>query len=491
MSNFDPRLKLVLGPPGTGKTTRLLNIAEEEMAGGVMPNQIAFVTFTRKGAEEAMTRAKTKFKLSNKDLPYFRTLHSLAFRELGLTKQQTMTKQQLAQLGEALRLNFGKPGAMPGPRDSLGGKYLRIMDMARANGVSTDAIRWKYPDVDTADWGGLHQFIRSYEQYKTDLGLWDYTDMIHGAATEVPPLDIKVAIIDEAQDLNMAQWRMAQHVFSRAQRVYIAGDDDQAIYRWNGAAVDHFIGLRGEQEVLGRSYRLTAPVYNTAVGVLRRIRNRFSKDWRPRPGPGSVNRLSSINHLRELVLNGDSWMFIAPTSYQLGAMRSFLYQTGVPFTDGQRKSVNSKAIKAIMAWQRLLRGEAIPQPHARLVCDNLSIRRDLTRDTYTMAQLGPPTTEQWYDAFVGIKPQIRAYYRMCLRNGQDVLGDTAVHLSTIHQVKGGEADNVVLATDITPRVAEMHRTFPDDLHRLMYVGVSRAKHNLFLFGHSDRDQYTI
>ena len=54
---------LILGPPGTGKTTRLISIMEKEIARGVKPERIAFVSFTKKATEEAADRAAEKFGL--------------------------------------------------------------------------------------------------------------------------------------------------------------------------------------------------------------------------------------------------------------------------------------------------------------------------------------------------------------------------------------------------------------------------------------------
>ena len=43
--------KIIFGPPGTGKTTRLLNIVEQELRIGVPPDRIAYLAFTRKAAQ--------------------------------------------------------------------------------------------------------------------------------------------------------------------------------------------------------------------------------------------------------------------------------------------------------------------------------------------------------------------------------------------------------------------------------------------------------
>ena len=47
------------------------------------------------------------------------------------------------------------------------------------------------------------------------------------------------------QDLSPLQWDVAHVIEKHSERIYCAGDDDQAIYRWAGADVDHFIGLNG------------------------------------------------------------------------------------------------------------------------------------------------------------------------------------------------------------------------------------------------------
>ena len=74
----------IFGPPGTGKTTTLLNMVDKALADGVPSHQIAFLAFTRKAAHEARDRAAERFNLVAKDdLPYFRTLHSLAYRMVG------------------------------------------------------------------------------------------------------------------------------------------------------------------------------------------------------------------------------------------------------------------------------------------------------------------------------------------------------------------------------------------------------------------------
>ena len=98
-------VKMIFGPPGTGKTTKLLKVMEEELK-KVSPDEIAFVSFTRKGSYEGKMKAKQKFHLSDTDLPYFRTLHSLAFQELGVNRQDMIDRNHYKDFSRALGMHF-------------------------------------------------------------------------------------------------------------------------------------------------------------------------------------------------------------------------------------------------------------------------------------------------------------------------------------------------------------------------------------------------
>ena len=82
---------IILGPPGTGKTTTLLNLVDQFIQDGIRPRQIGYFSFTKKAATEAATRAADKFGLdAENDLAFFRTLHSYAFNQLGMTREKMM-----------------------------------------------------------------------------------------------------------------------------------------------------------------------------------------------------------------------------------------------------------------------------------------------------------------------------------------------------------------------------------------------------------------
>ena len=96
------QVEIIYGPPGTGKTTALLNIVETALARGVKPERIAYLAFTRKAANEAIERAMAKFNLDEDRFPYFRTLHSMAFKQLGIRRDEVMTDSHFKNLGKLL-----------------------------------------------------------------------------------------------------------------------------------------------------------------------------------------------------------------------------------------------------------------------------------------------------------------------------------------------------------------------------------------------------
>ena len=86
--------------------------------------------------------------------------------------------------------------------------------------------------------------------------------------------------------------------------------------------------------------------------------------------------------------------------------------------------------------------------------------------------------QDWMTVLKSIPSEEREYLRSCLRNNQKFHVDPKIVISTIHQSKGGEADNVVLLTDMGRRSWES--LGEDEENRVWYVALTRTRETLYL-----------
>ena len=75
--------------------------------------------------------------------------------------------------------------------------------------------------------------------------------------------------------------------------------------------------------------------------------------------------------------------------------------------------------------------------------------------------------------------------------GENIKGEPRIRVSTIHQAKGGECDNVVILLDLGRIVYKSYTKNPDDEHRVFYVAVTRAKENLYIIEAQTHQGYRI
>jgi superfamily I DNA/RNA helicase len=491
---------IVLGPPGTGKTTYLLEKVEFFLQNGISPTRLGYVAFTKKAANEALSRAVENFGYDPKELSYFRTLHSLCYHWLGLTRSDVMTRTNLRDFSKAIgeRINSAWEGENMMSLNSKGDTMLFLENMAR-NKCIDYTVQWNGANSDIA-WMHFEWFIKNYVEYKHSNFLVDYTDMLEMfiASSGSPRLD--VLIVDEAQDLSALQWQCVEKLAQNVEQVYIAGDDDQAIYRWAGADVEHFINLEGANTYLRQSYRVPRKVHDVALGIVKRIRNRKEKLWEPKTEEGSVTYHTNFEHVD---LSQGDWLFLARNNYLLNSVEHYLKLNGRVYQRKNKPSVTENLVIAIKDWESLRKGESVEAARIRKIYGYMKVGKGVKKGYKTLKtvrddlrlNLAQLTEDHgllvdciWHECFELIGNTQREYLISCLRQGEKLLS-SKIRLNTIHASKGGECDNVVLLTDIASKTWEELYTNPDNECRAFYVGVTRTKRNLHIVRGKTRKEF--
>ncbi len=481
---------IVFGPPGTGKTTFGMKFIEDQLEKGIDPSTIGYIAFTRKAANEAKERAQEKFNLTDEDLLYFRTIHSLCFMQLGMNPSGIMQKPHFIELGKLLGVEVTGMGLMNEEAYNLsmpiGDRLFFLDNLSRITRTTLKDVYNNTVD-DDLNYDQLVIASKTLRDYKKKHKLKDFTDLLDEWLVKGSVPRLNSLFVDEAQDLSKIQWEVVQKIGERVPLKYAAGDDDQAIYRWAGAAVDEFINLPGDKQVLSKSYRIPEVVHTMATDLLKNIGKRQPKKFAHNGNKGSC---SYYYGAEEIDMSKGTWLCLGRNAYLLKEYERICEVNGFPYESPSRKPLQSATLRAIKDWTKLGKGETIVGKRLKTIrrFHGFKMKIDDER-VYTLADL-PVSYDEWYDAFTRIDPKLREYFLAARRQGE-TLNKPRILINTIHGVKGGEADHVAIMTDMAARSHRYMEMFPDDEHRVFYVALTRAKESIHIISPNSRLFYEI
>ncbi len=318
-------------------------------------------------------------------------------------------------------------------------------------------------------------------------------DMIENGDVEAAKIVKSVLVIDEAQDMSADDYRLIQALMKRNEemRVIAVGDDDQNIYAFRGSDSKHLQSLVIDHSAtlyeMTANYRSAQEIVTTANQFVQRIPNRMKRTpiKAATSERGTVNTFPSGTKFafKDSAIEGTTAILTRTNeqalqvAYQLEqqGIHSILVQSGNGF-----RFINLAEIRYFV--------KHLGSEGSVISKDIWQAAKERTCQTYATSQLLPAIKHFWTD-FEQIN---RTIYRSDLRqfllesDVEDFISfdNQSVFVSTIHKAKGREFDTVHLF------VSDPNTTNPEDL-RTIYVGLTRARRNLYIYNNPVLDQNNI
>jgi DNA helicase II / ATP-dependent DNA helicase PcrA len=374
---------LVLAGAGSGKTRvvtfRIANLIKHRTA----PQRILAVTFTNKAAAEMQERiiglmGKLKAR------PQISTFHAHCVRVL---------RRHARVLGYPDRFAIYDRG----DQESLARSVLREIrvpsELMRPSDLLFQISRWKTVSIRPPDAAKEaqsdkeHLAAMGYRRYQKSLqtaGAMDFDDLLllteelfekHAAVRKAEAALFDHLLVDEYQDTNGSQYRIIKALASEHRNLCVVGDDDQSIYGWRGADVQHILRFARDWPDakvirLEFNYRSTAAILEIANRLIAFNKTRHDKVLRAARMGGEPPRIlqynSEMDEARETVadirrrletdkLEPRDLAILFRTNEQPRAFETELRKAKIPYVIlGSQSFFDRKEVKDILSYLRVI-----------------------------------------------------------------------------------------------------------------------------------------
>ncbi|HUR51952.1 MAG TPA: ATP-dependent DNA helicase [Mycobacteriales bacterium] len=255
---------LVLAGPGTGKTTTLVEAVARRVEGGLRPDEVLVLTFSRKAAAELRDRITARLGTPTAG-PSAWTFHAFCYalvREhqppdlYGEPLRLLSGPEQDVVLRDLLRGSLDLGRRWPEPlRTALTTRGLAeevraLLSRAREVGLDPEDLAALAVREGREDWQALASFFTEYLDVLDAQGAVDYAELVHRAVllAEQRSAELRgryrAVFVDEYQDTDPAQERLLQALAGQGRDLVVVGDPDQAIYAFRGADVAGILRFR-------------------------------------------------------------------------------------------------------------------------------------------------------------------------------------------------------------------------------------------------------
>ncbi len=285
---------LIVAGAGAGKTKTMVHRIAHIISLGNSPSQILAVTFTNKAAKEMRERAIELLKSTNttsRDIPFISTFHSLGvflLRKFGAYggKVKRFTILDDSDTNSLIKESLQSMGLDPKTNEPRAIKSI-ISRSANALLNPEDLMSESNPTYRLA--GRVWQ---SYKNLKEKQQSLDFDDLL---LQSIDILENNKEVrtwcqdtwhyihIDEYQDTNEVQYRIAKALSGNRKNLCVVGDSDQSIYSWRGANIKNILEFEkdypeAEVVLLEENYRSTKTVISAANEVIKQNNHRQPKN---------------------------------------------------------------------------------------------------------------------------------------------------------------------------------------------------------------------
>ncbi|MEO6207337.1 MAG: ATP-dependent helicase [Candidatus Limnocylindrales bacterium] len=482
---------LCVAPAGSGKTTTLIARIAWLIDEGAAPETIAAITFNKRAAEELAGRLDAA--LAPLGIPphtvRVRTFHALGreiLRDAGVDVSHLMDRSAL--LGELF------PDL---PKESHGTYDTVFSRLKLEYAVTADEVA-KDPGA-----GPIARAFVRYEQALTERGALDFDDLVRRSLTCLDDDAALLArwrsrcahlLVDEVQDVDRSQLRLALHLATPANRVFLVGDDDQSIYGWRLADVRRVLSLDAVLPGLRRvdlevNHRCPIPVVERAVRLIAHNQERFAKTIRARPDAPGVLILApdagdepgrTMRLLRSWPDDDGTQAVLARTNRELRPAVIGALALGLPFRAAKvdllvddpvlDELLDGIQTETAAAWPLLVRIDRV--------------RRSAPADRHALATAVLAWAAPFHD-LAALRHAIDATRQRIVELRRD---DARLSFATAHSTKGSEFDHVAVVGMDEGRFpsgravsqAEDPLRALEEERRLGYVAWTRARRTLTL-----------
>jgi DNA helicase-2/ATP-dependent DNA helicase PcrA len=372
----------VLAGAGSGKTRVLTTRIYHLIRQGVDPSSILAVTFTNKAAREMKERLTARLETAG-PLPFVATFHGLG-REL------------LQEYGRALNIprfftifdrddserviKEGLKALDVDPKEIAPRFVLSRISKAKSDGMDQQEFAARHGRESFRNRIVADIWKRYDEALKREKAL-DFDDLIvlpvkllegNEEVRRIVQNRFTYIHIDEYQDTNELQGRLAHVLAGDKKNLFVVGDIDQTIYTWRGATIDNLLAFEkkypGAQTIiLEHNYRSTKTIVEAANGIIELNRNRKEKRSvtdnpngeriviHPENSAEGEGRYIA-NECRKLIRAGEIPEEIAVlfrTNFQSRVLEEAFLSAGVPYRLLGTRFFDRKEVKDVLAWIRL------------------------------------------------------------------------------------------------------------------------------------------